>query len=263
MSGSYSGIMTPPPLTRRFALALLFLTRIPVRLNPPPQAADLAEAGDCFPMVGALIGASVGGLFWGLTALGVPALAAAGLALAAQLALTGALHEDGLADMADGFGGGLTRDRKLAIMRDSRLGTYGSAALVLSLLIRAGLIAALPPAAAPALLAIAQGSSRFLLSALRWGLPPARRPEDDGGLTAAVAATDAGPISRRAAVPTLLLPLLLAGWNPMLMTILGLGLVWGAMHHLCRRQIQGFTGDTLGASQQVAEIILLCILSLP
>ncbi len=262
MSVTYSVIMLPLPLSRRFGLAVLFLTRIPVRLDPPPQAADLAAAGDCFPLVGAVIGAGVGGLFWGLTVLGLPPLAAAGLALTAQLALTGALHEDGLADMADGFGGGLTRDRKLDIMRDSRLGTYGGAALVLALLIRAGLIAALPPAAAPALLAIAQGSSRFLLSALRLGLPAARRAEDGGGLTAAVAATDPRPVSLRAAVPTLLLPLLLAGWGAMLTVALGLGLVWGAMHRLCRRQIQGFTGDTLGASQQIAEITLLCLLSL-
>lgn len=254
--------MTAPSLPRRLALALLFLTRIPVRLDPPPTAAEIAEAGDCFPLIGAAIGALTGGLFWGLSSAGLPAIAAAGLALAAQLALTGALHEDGLADMADGFGGGLTRERKLDIMRDSRLGTYGGAALMLSLLIRAGLIAALPPAAAPALLAIAQGASRWLPSALRIGLPPARRAEDGGGLTAAVAATEALPVSLRAAVPTLLLPLLLDGLFATLAVALGLGLVWLAMHRLCRRQIQGFTGDTLGGSQQIAEIALLCLLSL-
>lgn len=254
--------MTPPRLPRRLALALLFLTRIPVRLSPPPEAAEIAAAGDCFPAIGALIGAVTGGLFWGLSIAGLPTLAAAGLALATQLALTGALHEDGLADMADGFGGGLTRDRKLEIMRDSRLGTYGGAALVLSLLIRVGLIAALPPAAAPGLLAIAQGASRWLPTALRIGLPPARRAEEGGGLTAAVAATDALPVSLRAAVPTLLLPLLLDGILAALTVALALGLVWWAMHRLCRRHIQGFTGDTLGGSQQIAEITLLCLLSL-
>ncbi len=115
--------MTAPSLPRRLALALLFLTRIPVRLDPPPTAAEIAEAGDCFPLIGAALGAVTGALFWGLSSAGLPTIAAAGLALAAQLALTGALHEDGLADMADGFGGGLTRERKLDIMRDSRLGT--------------------------------------------------------------------------------------------------------------------------------------------
>ncbi|GGA01533.1 adenosylcobinamide-GDP ribazoletransferase [Elstera cyanobacteriorum] len=254
--------MTVPSLPRRLALAVLFLTRIPVRLDPPPTAAEIAAAGDCFPVIGAAIGAVTGGLFWGLSAAGLPALAAAGLALAAQMALTGALHEDGLADMADGFGGGLTRDRKLEIMRDSRLGTYGGAALVLSLLIRAGLLAATPPAAAPALLAIAQGASRWLPSALRIGLPAARRAEEGGGLTAAVAATDALPVSLRAAVPSLLLPLLLEGITATLAVALALGLVWWAMHRLCRRQIQGVTGDTLGGSQQIAEITLLCLLSL-
>jgi adenosylcobinamide-GDP ribazoletransferase len=187
-------------------------------------------------------------------------LVAAATALAAQLLLTGALHEDGLADMADGFGGGFTRARKLEIMRDSRLGTYGGAALMLSLLARAGLIAALPPEGAIAALAVAQGASRWLLSALRIGLPPARAVEDGGGLTASVAATDALPITLRATLPTLLLPPLLIGWDALLPVALGLLVVWATLRKLCRWQIQGFTGDTLGASQQLAEILLLCVL---
>ncbi|WP_052711642.1 adenosylcobinamide-GDP ribazoletransferase [Elstera litoralis] len=117
-----------PPFSRRFRLALMFLTRLPVPINPAPEASEIAEAGDMFPLVGTLIGAATGAVFWGLSTLGLPPLVAAATALAAQLLLTGALHEDGLADMADGFGGGFTRARKLEIMRDSRLGTYGGAA---------------------------------------------------------------------------------------------------------------------------------------
>lgn len=249
-----------PPFSRRFRLALMFLTRLPVPIDPAPEASEIAEAGDMFPVVGALIGAATGAVFWGLASLGLPPLVAAATALAAQLLLTGALHEDGLADMADGFGGGFTRARKLEIMRDSRLGTYGGAALMLSLLARAGLIAALPPEGAIAALAVAQGASRWLLSALRIGLPPARAVEDGGGLTASVAATDALPITLRATLPTLLLPPLLIGWDALLPVALGLLVVWATLRKLCRWQIQGFTGDTLGASQQLAEILLLCVL---
>lgn len=249
-----------PPLRRRFRLALMFLTRLPVRLDPAPDPQELAEAGDMFPLIGALIGAATGAAYWALATLGLPPLVAAAAALAGQLLLTGALHEDGLADMADGFGGGFTRARKLEIMRDSRLGTYGGAALMLSLLARAGLIAALPPEGAIAALAVAQGTSRWLLSALRIGLPPARAAAEGGGLTAAVAATDALPITLRATLPTVLLPLLLLGWSALLPVALGLLCVWVAVRTLCRWQIQGFTGDTLGASQQLAEILLLCLL---
>ncbi len=252
---------SPPGLLRRLRIALMFLTRIPVRLDPPPEAHELAEAGDMFPVIGALIGAATGALFWALAAAGLPPLVAATLALAAQLLLTGALHEDGLADMADGFGGGFSRARKLEIMRDSRLGTYGGAALMLSLLARAGLIAALPPESAIAVLAVAQGASRWLLSALRLGLPPARTADQGGGLTAAVGATDALPITLRATIPALLLPLLLLGWDSLLPVALGLFIVWVGVRALCRWQIQGFTGDTLGASQQLGELMLLCLLA--
>ncbi|MFY8106969.1 MAG: adenosylcobinamide-GDP ribazoletransferase [Elstera sp.] len=251
---------SPPGVLRRFRVALMFLTRIPVQLDPPPDARELAEAGDMFPVVGALIGAATGALFWALATLGLPPLVAASVALAGQLLLTGALHEDGLADMADGFGGGFTRERKLEIMRDSRLGTYGGAALMLSLLARVGLIAALPPEGAIAVLAVAQGASRWLLSALRLGLAPARAPDQGGGLTAAVGATDALPITLRATLPTLLLPLLLLGWGSVLPVALGLLIVWAGLRALCRWQIQGFTGDTLGASQQLSELMLLCLL---
>jgi len=115
-----------------FRTAVAFLTRLPM---PHPDGAmppNFVRAQRMFPVVGALIGAAVGLLCLGLRYVGVPDLAAAALALGGSAILTGALHEDGLADVADGFGGGRTLESKLEIMRDSRLGTYGAVGLLVS-----------------------------------------------------------------------------------------------------------------------------------
>src|SRR5258706_10100927 len=110
--------------------AAAFLTRVPVpHLASPP---NLARAYRAFPLLGAAIGAAVGAVDLLLLWIGLPAIAAAALALGAGAMLTGALHEDGLADLADGFGGGRDKAAKLDVMRDSRLGTYGSRALLTS-----------------------------------------------------------------------------------------------------------------------------------
>src|SRR6476646_488714 len=113
-----------------FRTAVAFLTRLPM---PHPDGAmpqNFVRAHRMFPVVGALIGAAVGLLCLGLRSVGVPDLAAAALALGGSAILTGALHEDGLADVADGFGGGRILEAKLEIMRDSRLGTYGAMVLL-------------------------------------------------------------------------------------------------------------------------------------
>src|SRR4029450_13138448 len=119
-------------------VALAFLTRLPVRHGRVWRDADLAGSMPLFPLVGALIGLA-GGLAYALAlGLGLPPWPAATLALATSIRATGRLHEDGLADVADGWGGGRTREDKLRIMRDPRLGSYGTIALVLALLARAG-----------------------------------------------------------------------------------------------------------------------------
>src|SRR5882724_12552182 len=135
-------------------VAVAFLTRIPL---PHPDGAmprDLARAQRMFPLVGAAIGAAVGLFYLATLAIGVPALAAAALALGAGALLTGALHEDGLADVADGFGGGRDKAAKLEIMRDSRLGTYGALILLVAFAAKLAALAALPRSAVlPALVA--------------------------------------------------------------------------------------------------------------
>ena len=129
-----------------FRTAVAFLTRLPM---PHPDGAmpqNFVRAHRMFPVVGALIGAAVGLLCLGLRYVGVPDLAAAALALGGSAILTGALHEDGLADVADGFGGGRNLESKLEIMRDSRLGTYGAVVLLVSFAAKLSALAAIPDA---------------------------------------------------------------------------------------------------------------------
>ena len=162
-------------------VALQFLTRLPAGA-PARSAPPLAASAPMFPLIGALIGAA-GGLVFALAAgLGLPPMLAALLAVAAQVLLTGGLHEDGLADIADGFGGGRTRADKLRILRDSRIGSFGAMALMLALLARIGALAALAsPALVAAALIAAGAASRAALPVIMVSIAPAR----DEGLAVA------------------------------------------------------------------------------
>jgi adenosylcobinamide-GDP ribazoletransferase len=205
-----------------------------------------------FPAVGALIGLA-GAIGYALaTWLGLPPWPAAVVALATTILLTGALHEDGLADVADGFGGGRTREDKLRIMRDPRVGSYGAIALVVALLARAGALAALAaPWAVGAALVAAGTISRAALPAVMATLPNAR---SDG---LAAAAGRPHPLRAGAAVlvGALLAVVLLGPAAPAALLAGGAGALAVAL--LARRQIGGHTGDVLGAVQQVAEIGVL------
>src|SRR4051812_17521423 len=132
------------PLVDDLRVALAFYTRLPVAQPTPADGAALARAGWAAPLVGALIGALGALAYWIAIRLNLPPLVAATLAVGATLLLTGGLHEDGLADTADGFGGGAARQQILDIMRDSRIGTYGALALGISLLLRIGALSDLP-----------------------------------------------------------------------------------------------------------------------
>lgn len=194
------------------ACGIGLLTRLPVEwLLTQHQRAQsapwpLARSLWCWPLVGGAIGAVTGSVAWGLEALHVAALPAAGLALAAQSTLTGAFHEDGLADMADSYGG-LTRERKLEIMRDSRIGSYGVLALCLSLLVRAGAVAALP---APTLIAGLALSGTVSRATLLWlpRLLPAARPD---GLARSLTPLPRGPFGMAQGLTLLLAALLMGG----------------------------------------------------
>jgi len=243
---------------RDVADALGFFARLPL----PASDADLDmnRIAWAAPVAGAAVGLVGAVALAASAALGLPALMAAALALGAEIAATGALHEDGLADVADGFGGGATRERKLAIMRDSRIGAFGAVALVLSLTIRVGALSAALAhglgAAAGALVIAAAASRAGALSPLAL-IDPARA---DG---AGAAAGRLEPQSFAAAcgvalVIALAFGLVSTGLAHALAGALGAALGAGAMTALAKHEIGGQTGDVAGAAQQWAEIGAWC-----
>lgn len=238
------------------ASAAIFLTRLPIRWHGPMPAELHARSMAWYPLVGAALGLSAGLVHALALGLGLTPLPAALLAVLALAALTGALHEDGLADVADGFGGGRDKATKLAIMRDSRVGTYGVLALVFSVALRAGALAALPgPAAALAALIGAETLSRAIVPALNGYLEPAR----SDGLGAGLPRPDGARI-----VVALVLGTALAGLalGATALPAAAAALVAGiAVAALAERQIGGFTGDVLGAAQQAAAILVLLTLA--
>ena len=235
------------------AAAIGFFTRLPVGvLMPAAPRIDMAHAVWAFPLAGALAG-SLGGVIYALAAwIGLPPTLSACWSLAAMLLFTGALHEDGLADMADGFGGGRDTSRKLEIMRDSRIGSYGALALLLSSLVR---IAALAQLAAPAPVCaalVASGAlSRAAIVLVLVLLPPARRD----GLAAALHPPRL-PAIVALAVALLLAGLLLRGWMILAASACAL-VVPAVVAWLARRQVGGHTGDVLGACAVLTECTVL------
>ena len=235
-----------------FLLAVQFLTRLPVRSPHLATEARLAAAPRYHPLVGALIGAFSGGVFW-LAHLAFPASLSVVLAVAASVVATGALHEDGFADTCDGLGGGATRKRALEIMRDSRLGAYGAAGLGLMLAAKVLALAATPAEAVPWLLIAGHAASRSsAVLALATGIY-AR----DAGVAGPVA--DAvGPASLALALVTGVAAagvLLAAAAPAVILAGLG-GLAAGhvTMRVLYERKLGGYTGDCLGAVQQTSEL---------
>ncbi len=237
--------------------ATQLLTRLPVGwIGTTGERPALTRIVWAYPVVGAVVGVIGGGVYWIAHAIGCPPEIAAIWSLAALVLATGALHEDGLADTADGFGGGATRERKLEIMRDSRTGSYGVIALVLSLGLRAAAIALLAtPVEVMASLVVAGALGRAVPVALLMVLPPARadglaaqsgRPDQ----AAATAGIGLGPIAAVVLLPT----------GPALLSILAAGLACAAVAWLARRQIGGQTGDVLGAGEQLAECLVLTAL---
>ncbi|KAA2211797.1 adenosylcobinamide-GDP ribazoletransferase [Teichococcus oryzae] len=230
------------------------LTRLPVGWLPVPEAANgYARAAWAWPLAGAALGALAGAVQAGLVAAGLPPSLAAPWAIAVLLLASGGLHEDGLADTADGFGGGGGRERKLAIMRDSRIGSFGTLALILCLGLR-GTALALLAAPLPAMAAAGALARLAMLPPLLF-LPPARRD----GLAAGLGRPGPVPAIAALAVATglalLLLPVQVA-W-PALLAASGAAV---ALSWLAWRQIGGQTGDVLGATAMVAECAVLTAL---
>lgn len=237
-----------------FRLSLMLLTRLPVWHDDASPL--MGRAAWAYPVAGLIVGGIAAMTLWVAGWLGLPTPAGVTLGLAALILTTGGLHEDGLADTADGFGGGATKDRKLEIMRDSRIGSYGVIAIALSLMLRAaGLWSlALVGGAAQALI-VAAVLSRSTLPLTMTLLPPAR---SEGLGRSASGVSQAGWVAALAL--GVLAALSLGVWTFLCLSIVT-GLVTLLIWRISRRQIGGYTGDTLGAQQQLTEIAVLLTLS--
>src|SRR5690606_14500852 len=229
---------------------LTFFTRIPL----PATGSDrnLADALWSAPLAGALIGLAAGILLLLALAFGLPSAAAAAIALGGAILLTGALHEDGAADFADGLGGGATPDERLRTMRDSRIGSYGTLALILSILARWSALTALATfgEAGTILLALAgaHAASRAVLPAFAERVPPASVV----GLSAGIGPIEPTTVNLALGLGALLL--LFSGLAFTLVSILLLAAMFFLFERLCRQMLGGQTGDVLGALQQASEI---------
>ena len=248
---------------RLLLVAVQFLTRLPV-----PQFANynpqwLHQSSRHFPGVGLLVGLLCAGVFWLGSILFTP-LVAAVISTAFGIKLTGAFHEDGLADSCDGLGGGLTRERTLEIMKDSRLGTYGVLGLVSALLIKISLLASMPLSVAIVALIIGHTTSRLLCISLLALLPYGGEIEHAKAkpmaqqLTSFQGLLSSGWLLLAGVLVVLMFPATVQQigiWQWLLALLLGL-VATDYMRRLLHRRLEGYTGDGLGATQQLSEIAI-------
>lgn len=249
----------PMSIARELTAAAALLTRLPLaRLAaaPPDAGAVWRRAVWAYPVIGAAIGGCGGLVWWAATRLALAPAVAAACSLAALLLLTGALHEDGLADVFDALGGA-TRERRLAIMRDSRIGTFGAAALMLTLAVRGAALVALgaPARVWPAL--IASGSlSRGAILVLLAVLHPAR-PD---GLAASLGRPPSGALAAGAAL-AILIALIVLPMPTAMRAIAATALTALLLAAIATRRFGGYTGDVLGAGAVLAECVVLSLLA--
>ena len=233
--------------------ALQFLTRVPIRLRREPS---LSKTVAWFPLAGAVIGVAMGGVAVGAWHI-VPASVAAAVAMAFGLLVTGAFHEDGLGDIADAFGGGWTIERRLEILKDSRHGTYGVAAMCTSIVVRVIALGSMPgPAAMFASVVVAHTMGRVAAV----GLGGTMRLATHSGLGADYGRSTSKP---RAIVGTVtgatIAALFVSWWAAVLLGVVVLSSA--AVGLLARRKIGGISGDVLGAAEQVSECMCYVAMS--
>ncbi len=235
-----------------FVVAVQFLTRIPIRSG---RAGELSRAVPWFPVVGALIGAAVGGVAAGLGEL-VPMAVAAAVAVLFGIALTGAFHEDGLADTADALAGGWTRERRLEILDDPRHGSYGVAALGGSIVVRVVAVGSLGPADAFTGLVAAHSLARGV-AVVTMVVVPLAKPDGLGAGYARSVTTGRAALTGFLAVA---IAALATGWwaGPLAAAALVAAAV---VAFFAIRAIGGITGDILGAIEQLAECAVLVVVT--
>ena len=249
-----------------FCLAIGFFTRIPVPSLPNFQESDLNHATPYFPLVGLIIGILAALSYYVATLLFTQPIAVL-LSMAVTIALTGAFHEDGLADSADGLGGGWEREQVLTIMQDSRLGTYGAIALLLMLMAKFQILSALDPDFVVLGLVAAHALSRLCAVWLIVSLPYAKA-ESNITSKAKPLSTKISKVGFVWANMVGLLPTLFIIWIFFVAThgfwqislifvgllVLLIGGVWWWWRNLLARKLGGYTGDNLGAMQQITEL---------
>ena len=233
--------------------AFSLLTRLLVPLQASASARGAVWA---YPIVGAVVGALAGAVYWSAIALSLPPPLAAIFAILAAVLATGALHEDGLADFCDGLGGATPADR-LSIMRDRRIGSYGTIALILSLAARLAAVASIAsPGAVLASLVVAGAAGRTSAVFIMVALPPAR----SDGLSASVGRPP-GNAAAVAGVVTFLFCWLLVGFGAALLTLAVAAAIALAVGRYARAKLGGQTGDVLGAAIQISECLTLALLA--
>ncbi|MFO1039167.1 MAG: adenosylcobinamide-GDP ribazoletransferase [Geminicoccaceae bacterium] len=240
-------------MLRDWKVATMFLTRLPVRLEGKVGLRDLAQTVYLFPVIGVLVGLAGGIAFALATFLGLPSLPASLIAIGTTAMLTGALHEDGLADTFDGLGAGTDRQKALEIMGDSRIGSFGTLALIFTVTARVTCLSAFwEPILAATVLIAAGALSRAAIAVVMWWQPSAKAT----GLAAAAGRPE--PI--RVAMAVLLALAIAVSVMPApqtLVTAAVTALVTAAFAAWIGQRLGGCTGDTLGAVQQTAEVTFL------
>ena len=238
---------------RLFFVALQFFTRLPIPRWVGFKQDWLHHASRYFPLVGVVVG-TIGAGVYAAAALALPAAVAAVLSTAATIYATGAFHEDGFADACDGLGGGMTRERVLEIMKDSRVGAYGAIGVVCMLGTKIATLAMLPPASAIGALLLAHPLSRLCATSLIWRMEYAR------------AEGKAKPLAERMSTPEFCIAALTVAASAAILLACGaltpqavLGALLAAaaatwwLARKFGRRIGGYTGDCLGAVQQLSE----------
>jgi adenosylcobinamide-GDP ribazoletransferase len=248
------------------ARALAFLSRVPVPSSVfTGDDGNLGRVARAFPAAGLLIALPATFAFGLLLWIHADPLLAGLIALTVQTLFTGALHEDGLSDTADGLGGGRDRERSLGIMKDSRIGTYGAIALVLSFGLRAASLAALARGLSPFAAALAiPAAAAISRGALVWhwhALPSAKTT----GVAADAGRPDSAATRTALATAAVIAAILLwpaGGLAPVIACLLVVALCTFLFTEQVRRKLAGHTGDTIGATQQICEIATFCTLAM-
>jgi adenosylcobinamide-GDP ribazoletransferase len=241
---------------RLFFIALQFFTRLPIPGWVGFEAAWLQHASRYFPLVGVVVAAIAAAVYYA-AALVLPAPVAAVLSTAASVYITGAFHEDGFADTCDGLGGGMTKERALEIMKDSRVGAYGAIGIVCMLAAKLSALAMLPPRVAVAALFVAHPLSRLAATALIWKLDYVRGEGKAKPLAQQMTTTEFAIAALTCALPAACMLTTHAMTPAAVLAAIGaatIAALW--LGRLFVRRLGGYTGDCLGAVQQLAEVFI-------